>query len=317
MNGVIEQTDDCILEELTELAKTYPQIKEKAIVDFVNSLDVIDDIVRVQEKTNSGLGSRFFSAINGTSARRQAMINGNVSDNLRFIKNYIQDNETKRQDSDLLLQQVSAGVGKLADKLYSVVKTQISQQNQIDDIYKELRIIEDISNCQFHELEQRLNTHEAYILAKTEMDNALSVWKVGKYKFTPEQALWMVCSRLNWGHFGTWLRLTQQQPTFQQQAQDMLNTLRNECIVILRDQTKRSDNQLLSQETLISRITAQDMALRNTLSFLSDQNSTPLLRTLHQSNTDEYVGELSKHLPYVFSNIGLVDSMVNTLSGAR
>lgn len=311
MTNSINQVDESALNQLIGLTKTYPQITEKAIIDFINSLDVQDDAVRTLEAQNGSFVNHLFSVVSGTKARQQNLMNGNVADNLRFVKDYINHNENKRQDSDLLLQQVASGVSKIAEKLYH-------HHHQISEIYDELCAIKNISNHQFYALEQRLNHHQAYILAQTEIDHVLSAWEAKRFdSFTPEQTLWMVCNRLYWGSFGTWLRLAQQQPHFQQQAQQMLETLEHKCIIILRQQTRRRDDQLIDRDSLLTRITAQDPILRNTLSFLSNQQTTPLTQALHHANNDDISVGINNDLPHIFSNVSLVQSMVNTLRGAH
>lgn len=290
---------------LTDVLELCPQLTEQAIVDFVNGLDVIDGAVVAQKSQNKNFVSQLWSVISGSKARQQNLINEHVANDFRIIKDYILTNETKHQANDLALSEISRGIGKIADKL---------KAHNAD--ISELKSLQTQSLNQLDTLSQQLKHHQAFIFAQTELDNTLTSWEAGKLDgFTPEQALIVVYHRLYWGKFGTWLRLTNQSDSFQQQGRQMLETLENRCLIILNNKTSRRSNQLIDRPFLSKRLNTQDPMLNDVLAFMSSNNNAALLRLTHEANvlTDAIV--FDNDMPFVFSNHGLVSDAVSSLKG--
>lgn len=290
---------------LTEVLELCPQLTEQAIVNLVNGFDVIDGAIVAQKSQNHNFCTQLFSVVSGSKSRQQNILNEHFANDLHIVKDYILGNEKKHQANDLALIEISRGIGKVADKL---------KAHNAD--ISELKSLQKHSLHQLDELSQQVKHHHTFILAQTELDNALTSWEAGKLDcFEPEQALTVVSHRLYWGRFGTWLRLANQNNDFRQQGMQMLETLENRCLLILNEKTSRRSNQLIDRVCLSQKLYAQDATLHDVLAFMANSNTASLLKLTHAVNQSPDHFVFDDDMPFVFSNYSLVNDAVSNLKG--
>lgn len=80
-----------------------PQLKEKAIVDFINGMEVNGDLIRVREEVNSGFISRIWQDITGDSHTRQQQIDKNMEAGLHAVSDWLQVLQSNQVKSDLAI----------------------------------------------------------------------------------------------------------------------------------------------------------------------------------------------------------------------
>jgi hypothetical protein len=154
------------------------------------------------------------------------------------------------------------------------------------------------------------------------MNYVVSEWEDGSHGFSPEQGLWMVCTRLRWGKFGAWLSACQsnaEDKSRRSQSEQMISILEHKCRKVLNEKTGRSDNKLIRREDLLKAVTSREDAHRDVLCLLSAQQIRPLEKIIYMQNAHAENNDLAvlpTELPYVFSNIGIVKEMISLLSRA-
>lgn len=271
--------------ELTssDLLKTYPQLSEKASIDFVNCLEVSADHLRVRDQRSS-LGKRLFHFINGESDRRQQQIDKSHQVMLQNAHQWLQHLNAKQASSDLT-------IGILADKLTEtragIMRLQQRLQQNTDATQQELKAVWDALAQQeqgvrdrFSEHEQRLQRLELKTAAKQQAELLISRWRDGWYAAHGlGQRLFLVCNALNWGAFGEWLRTT----PASKDRDDFIEIVRNQLKEQLKHDSHMAEPILSLQDWFAPpKPSAHASEHQNVLSYLSEsyqQTSTaPLPR---------------------------------------
>lgn len=195
-----------------DLLKTYPQLTEKSVIDFVNCLEVSSDHLRVRDQRTS-VGKRLFYLINGESARRQQQIDWSHQTILENTHQWLQHLDAKQASSDLTigiladkLTETRAGIMRLQERLLQSASTTCQE---LDNVRAALDKQEQSVRDRFNDHEQRLQFLELKTAAKQQLELLISRWREGRYAVHGlGQRLFLVCNALNWGDFGVWLRKT-------------------------------------------------------------------------------------------------------------
>ncbi|CAG1022091.1 hypothetical protein DOJK_01435 [Patescibacteria group bacterium] len=189
--------------QLDTLKKDHPQLKEKALVDFINGLEVIDDHIRVREKTNNQFFSRIWSDLTGETALRQNTIDQHVNESLKAVSNWLQVLQYQQIESDLAITKVAE---KLLETRKGVMRLQ-EKHNHLAEKVEGLLI-------EFSQLDNKVNQLSEKILqvdsrdsAAQHLESVFDKWEAGRLNHYPVMIrLYLIFDELYWGDFGHYCR---------------------------------------------------------------------------------------------------------------
>src|SRR5579859_4153335 len=98
------------LRDFEWIEQEYPQLTQKAVVDFVNGLEVIDDHLRCRA-TGNGMLARVWGGFTGETARRQQLIDEHAATALQSVRLWLLRHEQLIADSDLMLKSLGENLG--------------------------------------------------------------------------------------------------------------------------------------------------------------------------------------------------------------
>ena len=293
-------------EVMALLGDDYPHIEEKAIVDFINSLDVVSDHVREKTKANQkGRGARFLDAFTGSGVKRQELIDAGVEGGLIFLKDYVVTNEARLSKNEAFLSQIMTGIGLISGKLHDVAC-------ETDAIRVSLSALSDRVESMEKSVTRRLDYHDLYNSAMAEMNLGLSVFAKKDAVFLPEQALWMLLTRLKNGDFGRWIESGKDNAKHGKTVKDVVQSLRNDCLRIMSELTERSENDLVDRERLFSLFASKKQLLQDALCLVSGHDSN-LMESVILAVNSGAEPELDDDLPFVFSNASIYEELSKSL----
>lgn len=292
--------------KIQRLAFDYPQLEERAIVDFINGFSVMSDHLNEKRKlVKKGRSARFLDRLTGQAVIRQELIDTSMEASLGFIKDYVVANEKRLAKNEHFLHQVMSGVSLLSAKLQEVAGDTIALRQDLTELTDEVGRME-------KSLSQRMDYYELHNRAMAEVKLALSIFAMKEALFSPEQSLWMLLTRLNYGEFGVWIGSGEGNPQHKQSVQAAMQTLKNDGLRILSELTGRSMHQLVDRKTLFAQLSAEDELLQDALCLVSEQASNALEPVMLAINSGEEPAP-GTELPFVFSNASIYDEMSHLL----
>ena len=185
------------------LACEHPQLTEKALIDFVNGLEVIDDHIRIREQTNSQFISRMWNNLNGESALRQQTIDQHVTESLKSVSLWLQCLQCQQIQSDLAIAKIS---NKLLETRQGVMLL-LNKQNALQHEVEKLLLAMDGMNERYSQLSIRLERVDDGRLATQHIEAVFDKWQAGRLNHYPVLIrLFLVFDELYWGDFGNYCR---------------------------------------------------------------------------------------------------------------
>lgn len=185
------------------LISEHPQLTEKALVDFINGLEVIDDHIRVQTKVNSDFFSRTLSGLNGESALRQNTINQHVTESLNTVSIWLQNLQGQQIQSDLAIAKVGGKLLETRENLKRLAHKHQALSHEVNGILIKI----DLMKNKHDELSAQIEKVDARSLATLQIESVFKKWNTGRLAHFPILArLFLVFDELYWGDFGTYYR---------------------------------------------------------------------------------------------------------------
>ncbi|HBO4343874.1 TPA: hypothetical protein L4U27_003758 [Pseudomonas aeruginosa] len=291
---------------IERLVEDYPHLEEKAIVDFINGFSVMSDHLNEKRKVvKKGRSARFLDGLTGQSSLRQELIDTSMEASLGFIKDYVVANEKRLAKNEHFLHQVMSGVSLLSVKLQEVAGDTIDLRQNLTELAEKVDRME-------QSLSHRMDYCELQNRAMVERQLALSIFAMKEALFSPEQSLWMLLTRLKYGEFGRWIQAGEGNRQHEKDVQAAMQALKNDCMRILCELTRRSLNQLVDRKTLFAQLSAEDEMLKDALCLVSEHGASVLEPVLLAVNSGEEPAT-DGELPYVFSNASIYDEMSQLL----
>lgn len=136
----------------SQLTKEHPQLSEKALIDFVNGIEVIDDHIRFRETINQNFSSRLWNDLTGQSHLRQQTIDQHISGSLNAISNWLQFLQHTQIESDLAITKVAE---KLAETRAGVMRLNAKHNELAQQVNSLLTEFESLDN-KFNQLAAKL-----------------------------------------------------------------------------------------------------------------------------------------------------------------
>lgn len=189
--------------QFNSLTRDHPQLTEKALVDFVNGLEVIDDHIRVREKNNNSFVSRLWGDLNGENALRQNTIDQHVTESLKTVSTWLQCLQHQQIQSDLAITKIGT---KLLETRRGVMIL-LDKHNALRHEVEKLLISMDNMNEKYSQLSIRLEQVDDGRLATQHIEAVFDKWEAGGLNHYPVLIrLFLVFDELYWGDFGHYCR---------------------------------------------------------------------------------------------------------------
>lgn len=286
---------------IDHLLEGYPYLAERAIVNFVNGFDVRRDLGSEKKKlAESGIFSRLLDSVSGKKDARQVMIDQSTEDALIFIKDYIVKNEDRWTENNGFLSEVADGVRQLSGKLQQV-------DGIVSDIQQTLLVVDK----RLMSVEGKLDGQQLFNEAQVEMRHALSIFAQDDV-LTAEQGLWFLLNRLKYGSFGVWLKANNNSEQ-NKQVMTVLSTLRNDCLKIFNDRTRRGAAELIARDDLVAQLAYGEDTVKEALRLTLDRPASDLECLIYSHSYNDAAVDLSD-LAFVFSNNSIYDQMALCLT---
>ncbi len=188
---------------LDTLISEHPQLTEKALIDFVNGLEVTAEHIRVQIKVNGDFFTRTWSSLNGESALRQNTINEHVTESLQTVSIWLENLQDQQIQSDLAIAKVSDKLVETRKGLLILLERHQNLKQQVTGIMVQL---DDMKN-DHQQLSARLDQVDSGRLATQQIEAVFDKWKAGRLDHYPILVrLFLVFDELYWGDFGNYCR---------------------------------------------------------------------------------------------------------------
>ena len=221
-----------------ELLQRHPQLTDKALVDWVNGLEVVGDHLQLRSQEKGFLG-RIFDFSTGTTERRQQQIDQNLHAGLSAALCGLQDLQRHAARSDLAVEIVTQ---KLTETRAGVMRMNVKFTGQFEAVWQQMDAIIADYGPRLADLELRTARLERLDLVDAHIEFVLSKWSAGHYQsFSPLARLFVACNELQWGDFGDFQRQLSRQTMPDSRGERTLETVRNKLTAQMRRDCGDSD----------------------------------------------------------------------------
>ena len=184
-----------------DLLDVFPQLREKAVVDVVNGLEVLEDRLRWRDENPGSFLGRLWAGLTGASERRQQAVDRSAQGVLGGMNEWLHQLQAAGAESDIALARVS---DRLQETRQGVMRLQERQQ-ELERLLEEH--IEHTENA-FLELQQALSVESERSRAWEEVSATDARFRTSRYEVVPPlMRVLLATDGLYWGRFGAFLRL--------------------------------------------------------------------------------------------------------------
>lgn len=229
-------------------------LKDKAIVDLVNGLDVSRDHQKVLD--SQGFFKRIVNDVSGKNKNRQGELNKALTQGLESTVIWLTELTESVTVSNLAIQAVNTRVDKLSLTLSTLADDYLNTRSQ-------LQRLSDVTFARLSALESDIANLRLEVKAKTQLDIIMSKWAAGSWDNLPiASRCFIALEELRWGSFGDFIRSCSKK-----EKSDYLLLLKNKII----DQLA-CDSGLATKDRIDSNfwIKAQSQDSLEAISFLGN-----------------------------------------------
>lgn len=180
---------------LASLPQYYPQLAEKAVIDLVNGIEVIEDHLRCRAMPHP-LVARLWDALTGRTSRHQYLIDINLAAGTKAVTAWLTDLQAFQTRSDLALAAVANTLAQTRDVLGTEL---IDLRSTLDEGLAEVRSKLEATTARVDELEMGDK-------AKTQLEIVALRVKRGTDRPSSVAQLFLAIDELWWGDFGRYCR---------------------------------------------------------------------------------------------------------------
>ena len=250
------------LDEATERA---PQLGDKALLDLVNGLAVVDDHLRSRISPQSIVG-RFWEAVSGRSRQRQYLIDLNLRAGLGAAAEWLTELQHAKATSDLALERVARRLMEIEDEVVRQAGVAVARQVEMAALAAAFQSEIGRLDHAVGQLRARLDRVNSKIEAQAALTAALSGWRTGRLNALPPVVrAFYVVDMLWWGAFGRCLRATGGDEI----TIHLQRTLEDGVAEQLARDLGLGNDALFAISTLATQIGRQSDAKREELAFLT------------------------------------------------
>ncbi|BAY48049.1 hypothetical protein SAMD00079811_56680 [Scytonema sp. HK-05] len=248
---------------LDELRKLHPQLTEKAIVDYVNGLEVLDDHLRFRDQTNDKFLTRIWDNITGRTAQRQQIIDRSITTNIKIVSIWLEDIQLYQAKSDIATAHLAR---KLKETRQGVMLLQEQHKKQAENVQKIKQRLEQFE-IQVDKRWTKLESEVQYLSAKAHLDQVSTKWQARQLKkYPPLAGLYLMIDELYWGNFGIYCR----KEFGTSEVHQLMEQLGDKALILMKTDLKGDVSQLMFPEEWLSPIQNLPEESREALSYLSN-----------------------------------------------
>ncbi|BDQ36830.1 hypothetical protein SYK_11900 [Pseudodesulfovibrio nedwellii] len=180
---------------MADTIDVMPGLHQKIVLDVVNSINVAQDVERVQSN-RSRIRHRLMDSITGAGGRRQNAINENHTEAIRGLFDFA----VELTKSIELTNSVTTQINKQLVEVHKNIKDLALGVCEIND---RLEQFIGWSEQRIGQLEERLKETSIEHSAHTHLERAFAKWAAGRLnQYSPITQLYLVIDDLYWGDFG-------------------------------------------------------------------------------------------------------------------
>lgn len=293
-------TDSKVLPQA--FVQNHPQLSEKAIVDYINGLEVINDQVSFSRQliSSDSFLNKILDSITGKNQQRQLIINQNIGTSLEVISVWLQELEHYQMDNDIVITRL---VSKLGEAHNATIRLS-GRVGEVDDRIVELQ---NKTSLEFIRLNERVHRAEA----KNHVDLVVTKWKNGLWLNYPILVSLFLCiDELYWGDFGIYCRSSNEF----KKVSELIGYLRDLVLEVIKDKMDINKNELFIVFELLKPIVDLPNEQLEMLSFLCDWanlKTAPFTWSIHGYSTSYTPSYMHKDFPIVLNSTRLFDRLVD------
>jgi hypothetical protein len=263
-----------------ELIDLHPQLSEKALCDFVNGIEVIDDHIRVREGINQSFSNRLINDLNGQSHLRQHTIDQHISQSLNTVSSYLNFLQHAQVQSDLTMSKVSE---KLAETRAGVMRLNAKHKELAQQVIKGFERLDN----KFNQVAEKLEQVDSGRKATNHLDEVFYKWAAGRLNNYPIMIrLYLVFDELYWGDFGNYCR----NYTIEHEINSLVQKAKDRASVQLKIDFGTTEPELAWQKQLAADIQNLPDDYQQALVYLTDDATadlTPMLWAVNRLASGE------------------------------
>ena len=247
-------------ESLRYLVEKTPFIYDKFVVDYVNSLQVTQDHVRVQRQ-RTGFVAQLMDSITGVGTQRQVEINQNVMIGLAASLQQLNELTNAVSVSTFALSQVNERLNQLKCNVAEIA-------NYAADTRQLLRELSQQIHARCDSLEYEIARVGLVQRAQLNIEAVFSQWETGQYQhLSLAGRCYVALEALYWGGFGDHLRHDANSDT-----QCQLNTIvRNKLLSYLsRDAETTANQRFAVKHWLAAPVNENPLLVHSVLAYMGD-----------------------------------------------
>jgi hypothetical protein len=284
----------------------HPQLKEKAIFDYFNGLEVLEDHVRFRNKNNNNLLTRILDSLNGIAVKRQNIIDDNITASLDTVSIWLQDIQRYQAKSDI-------AVNCLANKLIETRQGVMRLQERHKELREQVQAMYQDINRRLTQVNHDVSSMKSdiqYFNANDHLIRVFKKWEREQLKLYPPLArLYIVIDELYWGDFGIYCRSKFGEKKVNELMQDLADKALSQMAKDLKDLGEKDlkglgnyMSQLMFPQKFLNPINDLPEELREVIGYLSDwaePQIAPVSWAIKKAALRE--SELPDDFPRVFS----------------
>lgn len=292
-----------------QLTQEHPQLTEKALIDFVNGIEVIDDHIRFRETINQGFAGRLWNDLTGQSHLRQQTIDQHVSGSLNAISNWLQFLQHTQIESDLAYSKVSE---KLAETRAGVMRLNAKHNELAQQVNSLISDFERLDDKYIH-ITKKVTQVDDGRLATQHLEAVFDKWQAGRLNHYPVMIrLYFVFDELYWGEFGNYCR----KYNLEHEINRLIQQAKDKAVIQLKNDLKIEDETTVWawREQLAAEMQTLPSDYQQVLAYLTDDasaDSMPMLWAVNHLAIGQNELEICRNLPMVFNVQNVVQRFAN------
>ena len=156
---------------LTSQKEFFPNLEDKAIIDFINGLNVINDHNSIM-KENSDLQWRLLDSISGKNHKRQTSMNASFADGLNACSRWLESISNQVVEHAYAINCINGILSKQDSVINQLVNRAVEVQESISYISKQINF-----------LDEKINSLNSKVRAKDQIDKLVMAWKATDINF--------------------------------------------------------------------------------------------------------------------------------------
>lgn len=291
---------------LTSQKEFFPNLEDKAIVDFINGLNVINDHNNIM-KENSDLQWRLLDSISGKNHKRQTSMNASFADGLNAcsiwlgsITNTVVEHAYAIERINGILTKQTTVISQLVDEVVTIKESIISINKQINH------------------LNEKINSLNSKVKAKDQIDKLMIAWKADDKNFQDLsliEKVYYFLENLAYGAFNSYLIQLKENYQLQDLEEEkkylkncLIDCIKNDLKVVTLDIELPISRQIWVKKNHIN------PEKQEVLAYLGDRSlkNSALLPMTYLASQWHYLSEDEKNKSNV-NHIISVESLINNL----